>query len=342
MKIAIAANNGDMGGGEVMLLALARESAALGHEVEIIGPEEPGSLIAKAREHGYRVTPLRSTNRIKYMISLRRWWRGHNADILWCNGLLPAVATSGMKRRIVHLHQIPSAKLRRLLPIAMLKSMRVIVPSDHMREQVPGSVLLPNWSNKVETTRASGSVGEVRIGFIGRFSSDKGLPTLIDATNFVSQSSSKSLKLVLAGAPRFVGEEDQKRVKDSIDGSGVPVEQVGWVPPSEFFSNVDMVVVPSVWQEPFGLVATEAMSAKVPLVVSDAGALPEIVGKEYPWIAKAGDWEALAEVLSRAIEATDFEIQANIDRLHERWRNLFSPEAGRRGLADLVNSLREA
>ncbi|MGY5318308.1 glycosyltransferase family 4 protein [Neomicrococcus lactis] len=331
-----------MGGGEVMLLALAHESVALGHEVEIIGPEEPGALIAKAREYGYRVTPLRSTNRIDYMISLRRWWRGHNADLLWCNGLLPAVATSGMKRRIVHLHQIPSAKLRRLLPIAMLKSMRVIVPSDHMTKEIPGSVLLPNWSNKVETTRASRSAGEVRIGFIGRFSSDKGLPTLIDATNFVSQGSSKSLKLVLAGAPRFVGEEDQKRVQDSIDGSSVPVDQIGWVPPSEFFSNVDFVVVPSVWQEPFGLVATEAMSAKVPLVVSDAGALPEIVGPDHPWIASAGDSESLAEVLSEALEVSSSDIELIVDRLFRRWQKYYSPAAGRRGLNLMLSSLRKA
>ena len=42
-------------------------------------------------------------------------------------------------------------------------------------------------------------------------------------------------------------------------------------------AQVELVVVPSVWPEPFGLVAIEAMACGTPVLVSDAGGLPEKV-----------------------------------------------------------------
>lgn len=43
-------------------------------------------------------------------------------------------------------------------------------------------------------------------------------------------------------------------------------------------AEADAVVVPSIWEEPFGLVAAEAQLAGVPVVVSRRGSLPEIAG----------------------------------------------------------------
>lgn len=43
------------------------------------------------------------------------------------------------------------------------------------------------------------------------------------------------------------------------------------------YAGARVAVVPSVWDEPFGLVALEAMHREVPVVVSDRGGLPDIV-----------------------------------------------------------------
>jgi glycosyltransferase involved in cell wall biosynthesis len=53
----------------------------------------------------------------------------------------------------------------------------------------------------------------------------------------------------------------------------------GFIPDEELlklYSVIDIACYPSLY-EPFGIVALEAMAAKVPVVVSDAGGLPEVV-----------------------------------------------------------------
>lgn len=340
MEIAFAANNGDIGGGEVMLLALAKEASTLGHKVCVVGPRNPDSLVDTAQDHGFRTVKLRSKNRLDYMNSLRQWWRTQPSGILWCNGLLPAVATAGMKHRIVHLHQVPSAKLRNFLPLATLNSRRTIVPSNYVAERIgTSSLVMPNWSYPNGIAAPMHDSVECRIGFIGRFSSDKGLPTLIRATNQAQLLTKRNLKLVLAGEPRFVGAADQRRVQDAIGNSSIPIEHVGWVDPSVFFSAVDLVVVPSNQPESFGLVAAEAMSARVLLIVTDAGALPETVGKGHPLIAPAGDCGALAEMIAAAISIPSVEKKAIAEAAFKRWQTFYSPAAGRQRLENLLNSL---
>jgi glycosyltransferase involved in cell wall biosynthesis len=47
--------------------------------------------------------------------------------------------------------------------------------------------------------------------------------------------------------------------------------------PSEYFALTRILIVPSVWEEPFGRVAAEAMINGIPALVSDRGALPDVV-----------------------------------------------------------------
>lgn len=48
--------------------------------------------------------------------------------------------------------------------------------------------------------------------------------------------------------------------------------------PADYFALTRVLVVPSVWDEPFGRVAAEAMINGVPAIVSDRGSLPHVVG----------------------------------------------------------------
>ena len=47
----------------------------------------------------------------------------------------------------------------------------------------------------------------------------------------------------------------------------------------EKMKSASIVIIPSIWEEPFGLVAAEAMSHGAAIIASNVGGIPEIVGK---------------------------------------------------------------
>ncbi|WP_198154362.1 glycosyltransferase [Neomicrococcus aestuarii] len=210
-----------------------------------------------------------------------------------------------------------------------------------MSVAIKKSKVLSNWSKRISTNAIDRDTegAPIRVGFIGRFSSDKGLPLLIEALGIASAKAEASLKLVLAGSPKFVSEEDQRRVRSALETSNVEIEMLGWVAPEEFLSEVDVVVVPSIWPEPFGLVATECMSASVPLVVSDAGALPEIVGEGYPWVSSAGDANSLADSILEFLTSPESERSKVVKSAFKRWNSLYSPETGELAVGRILQEI---
>lgn len=58
------------------------------------------------------------------------------------------------------------------------------------------------------------------------------------------------------------------------------VEFIGWISPDQvldLINTVTAVIIPSRWEEPFGLVALEAAQMARPVIAARVGALPEIV-----------------------------------------------------------------
>ena len=51
--------------------------------------------------------------------------------------------------------------------------------------------------------------------------------------------------------------------------------------PADYFALTRLLVVPSVWEEPFGRVAAEAMINAIPPLVSDRGSLPAVIGGDF-------------------------------------------------------------
>ncbi|RCO08685.1 glycosyltransferase, partial [Bacilli bacterium] len=64
--------------------------------------------------------------------------------------------------------------------------------------------------------------------------------------------------------------EDDREIQATLEPLTGAVDLLGWVRREEFFDQVDLAVFPSVWEEPFGLVAAEAMARGVPFVISYA------------------------------------------------------------------------
>ncbi len=335
--VVLAANNAEIGGGEVMLLATARVLRDLGVEATIVGPGTDGGVLDEGEALGFPVHRL-PTERQAYLARLRGW-AANRPDWIWCHGLVPALATTGRRRRIVHLHQAPAARHRPVAAIARRRAEVVLVPSHAMAALVPGAEVLWNWTEQQPQQPLREPRDPVRVGFIGRHSRDKGLDVLARAIADLDAAEPGRWRLVLAGDSRFVPPEQVGAVTAALEPVAAVTDRLGWCSREEFLDAADVAAFPSTWPEPFGLVAAEAMSAGIPLVVSDAGALPEVVGPEHPWVCAAGDAAALADALRACVEAPAPARAAAVDAAHRRWTDHFSPAAGRVRTAALLARL---
>ena len=340
-ELYLATNNGDIGGGEVMLLNIARAARGLGYQVVIIGPANPPDLIEAAADEGFTRIVLPAKTRIQYMVQLRLWHRAHRYALLWCNGLVPAAATGGRAGRIVHLHQLPTGTNAKLVPFARKKALQTLVPSEYVAASVPGATVFPNWVQEVPLSLAKSTVpGVVRIGYLGRLTPSKGIGVLCQAIEFLNSTVTvPEYRLVVAGAPVFASSEEEREVSRALENIERYTDRLGWSTPQKLFDTVDMLVVPSQAPESFGLVAAEAMSARVPVIVSDAGALPEVVGEDYPYIYPAQDPSALVEKirhLTQAFYQESDNLNDIISAAFWRWQELYSPDSGRERVRHLL------
>ncbi len=81
----------------------------------------------------------------------------------------------------------------------------------------------------------------------------------------------------------------------------------------EEYARASVAIVPSLY-EGFGLPAAEAMACGVPLICSDGGALPEVVGAAAR-LVRAGDVDELAQALAELLADTELR-----ERLSEQGR----------------------
>lgn len=108
-------------------------------------------------------------------------------------------------------------------------------------------------------------------GFIGRVSEEKGLDLLIDGFLKFNEG---EYQLIIAGATADdfleIYPQYESSIKDRKD-----IRFVGFCENIDFYSQVDCVVVPSRYNEPFGRVAMEAIFMGKSVIVAERGGLPE-------------------------------------------------------------------
>ena len=110
----------------------------------------------------------------------------------------------------------------------------------------------------------------IRFGFIGTLVASKGVSELIDA---FLQATIRDAELWIAGSghPEY---EHRLHVHVSEDAR---VRFLGRVKPRDFYPQVDVIVVPSLWNEPLGMVVPEAFAFRKPVIGSRRGGIPEMI-----------------------------------------------------------------
>lgn len=161
------------------------------------------------------------------------------------------------------------------------------------------------------------------VGNVGRLHPDKDQRTLIAAFSKAVPKLNKGL-LVIIGDGRLEDELKQQ-VKDlGIENS---VNFLGRVPEAwQYFKAFDVFALTSNY-EPFGMVLLEAMIAGVPVISTDVGGAPEVVGGSGQLIG-LGDSDELSSLLvggSGLVSGED---------CRDRVRTMFSDDAARKAFVE--------
>ena len=117
--------------------------------------------------------------------------------------------------------------------------------------------------------------------YSGRINKDKGVSELIAAMLLLKEN--PHLKLLIIGGSFFgnTTSEDSfiSSLKDKAKCLADRIVFTGFVPYEnipDYLHLADIAVLPSMWDEPFGLTIVEALAAGLPLITTRSGGIPEI------------------------------------------------------------------
>lgn len=145
--------------------------------------------------------------------------------------------------------------------------------------------------------------GTLYIGTIAELTRNKGLQYLIDSVNQIkAKIKQQKVKVIIAGDG-----EDKDFLRDYIDSLELQniIFLIGFIPDAHrYLSGFDIFLLPSL-KEGLPYVLMEAMSARVPIVATRVGGVPDLIEHETTGIlVDAKDARSLAETVSSLLEDT--------------------------------------
>jgi UDP-glucose:(glucosyl)LPS alpha-1,2-glucosyltransferase len=175
------------------------------------------------------------------------------------------------------------------------------VPAAVVRNGVDTSVFTP--SGRVTSTT-------FRIAFVGELASHKGPDLLVAAVKHLPQMTGRQVELRIIGRPRSLGERQakyQEELRAELRRLPFETQHVEYVPHAEMpeiYRWADLLCVPSVWHEPFGMVVLEGLACGAVVVASPVGGLREAGGDAACYVDPR-DETALAQAIVRFMDDDD-------------------------------------
>ena len=128
------------------------------------------------------------------------------------------------------------------------------------------------------------------LGYIGRLSPEKGIEYMIEA---FLKSTNQNKKLLIAGK----GNKDyEQKLRSKYESDKVVF--LGSQNQVSFFKMIDLLIVPSLWNEPFGRVVIEAYASKVPVFMASNGGLKELQVDNISWCFDTSQVDSLVNLLN--------------------------------------------
>jgi glycosyltransferase involved in cell wall biosynthesis len=162
-------------------------------------------------------------------------------------------------------------------------------------------------------------VNPPRLIFLSNYIEEKGLDTLLDAFKLVRKCRQIELHCYGGGSPdHYISRIENELMQDVII-HGVLSDEIKY----DVLSGFSLLAFPS-YNEGQPLVILEAMALGIPIVTSNVGLIPEMVGNEYPYLVPPRDVSALANAIISCLD--QIEAIALSKTLQMRFNDFYSPD----------------
>jgi glycosyltransferase involved in cell wall biosynthesis len=254
-----------------------------------------------------------------------------------CGSMRPNKMFDGFRRR--HLESKILARLQVIAVSHFIKRKMVNSGYDAGNIEVLHNFVAVPW--KADDAALRRQDGMPVFVYSGRLQPNKGVQWLLRSLARTTQPS----RLIIAGSGTMAG-----RLKTLAVTLGLSdrVSFVGWLNGEALaavIKSATAIIVPSLWPEPFGLVAIEAGAAGKPVIASSTGALPEIIDPDKTGLlVQPGDERAMSAAIDRlaatpglAIEMgvqgkrrveAEFSLPNHLKRLHEIYEEVINRSGG--------------
>jgi glycosyltransferase involved in cell wall biosynthesis len=306
-----------VGGLETIVSILAHEFVRQGHEVKLVCSTEANGSNSFPFEVYRQSSPSQ-------LLKLARWCDIYFQANVSLKGIWPllisrkplAVSHNGwysrpdgrkgwqdyLKQRVTRFaHNISVSRA----VAEHLSSQSVVVPNAY-REDI--FYLMPEIARKKQLV------------FLGRLVSDKGADLLLDALAKLKEQGLRPRLTIIGSGP----EEDSLRRQAKESGLDGQIEFAGLKSGQELarlLNEHQIMVVPSRWQEPFGIVALEAIACGCVVVGSEGGGLKDAIGLcgvTFPNGDTAALTQTLADLLANEQKLSDYRSHAESHLLRHR------------------------
>lgn len=172
---------------------------------------------------------------------------------------------------------------------------RTIAPTDNKCVTVHNGIDIKAFSSHEKPQRlAALSNDDFVIVYSGRINQEKGIMELIEAMNIIGNQ--QPIKLIVMGSSFYGNATNKDPFTCILREKAEPIKDriifTGYIPYSDipgYLHMADIAVLPSMWEEPFGLTMAEAQAAGLPIITTRRGGIPEVVTEQNAIILETGE-----------------------------------------------------